>query len=196
MRRPLRWLNVILALAAAAAIFTICWVSFRPSAGADTDTATRRTTPVALGTVSRTISADAEDARQVCALGADLAYDIFGPSDPVGAELIVGGVPFTVHGVMKSKDTAGGSSANSSLIAPLSRVQRSLTGYGTLSSITLQATSSTAASAAASEATAVIAGALGIAPADATFRVTTQAPLLEASAGAAAMKPVDALRHE
>ncbi|MDR1189054.1 MAG: ABC transporter permease [Bifidobacteriaceae bacterium] len=135
--------------------------------------------PVAQGTAFGT--ADSEAARQVCVLGADLAYDLFGMDDAVGRQVMVGGVPFTVYGVMKIKDTTGGSSGNSSVVAPLARVQRSLTGYGALTSITLQAASTEVVDAAASEATAAIAEALRISPADATFRVTTQEQLLEAS---------------
>ncbi|MDR0625872.1 MAG: ABC transporter permease [Bifidobacteriaceae bacterium] len=135
--------------------------------------------PLAQGTAFQ--AADAAGARQVCVLGADLAYDLFGADDAVGRQLMVGGAPFTVYGVMKVKDTTGGSSGNSSLVAPLTRVQRSLTGYGSLSSITLQAASTAVVEAAASEATYAIAEALRIDAADATFRVTTQEQLIETS---------------
>jgi putative ABC transport system permease protein len=139
--------------------------------------------PIAQGTAFQ--AADADLARQVCVLGADLAYDLFGSDDAVGRQIMVGGVPFTVYGVMKIKDTTGGDSANSSIVAPLTRVQRSLTGYGALSTITLQAASTEVVDAASTEATNALAEALRISPTDATFRVTTQEQLLEASTEAA-----------
>jgi putative ABC transport system permease protein len=82
---------------------------------------------------------------------------------------------------MKAKDTTSGTSTNSALIAPLSRVQRSLTGYGSLSSLTLQATSTTTVDAAAAEAKAVIASQLKVSTSELSVNVTTQEELLSAT---------------
>jgi putative ABC transport system permease protein len=99
----------------------------------------------------------------------------------VGQTITIGSTPFIVYGVMHSKDTTGGSSANSGLVIPLSRAQRSLTGYGDLSSITVQAASSEVIDAAADEAEIALAEAAGVSVSESSFTVTTQSQLLEAS---------------
>jgi putative ABC transport system permease protein len=135
--------------------------------------------PVAIGTPFR--ASDDAAARKVAVIGATLAEDLFEDADPVGQTISLGAVRFTVYGVLKAKDGTSGSQANSGVIVPLSRLQRSVTGYGALSSIMLSAVSAEGVDAAAAEASAVIAGVLGVAAADASFTVTTQAQLLEAS---------------
>jgi putative ABC transport system permease protein len=134
---------------------------------------------LAQGTAFQQVDVDA--ARSVCVLGADLAEDLFEGADPVGQTINVGGTPFVVYGVMKAKDTTGGTSNNSSLVAPLSRVQRSLTGYGNLSTLTLQATSTDTVDAAAAEAESVIATQLKVSTSELSVSVTTQEQLLSAS---------------
>jgi putative ABC transport system permease protein len=135
---------------------------------------------VAQGTAFQNI--DNTLARNVCVLGADLAQTLFGTGDTaVGKTISVNDTPFVVYGVLSEKDATTGSSVNEDVIAPISRVQRSLTGYGDLSSITLQAKSQESIDNAAAEATDVIAGQMGIDAADATFTVTTQQDLLKTS---------------
>jgi putative ABC transport system permease protein len=136
-------------------------------------------TPVAQGTPFR--QADDDSARKVCVIGANLAIDLFSSADPVGQTVIIGSTPFTVYGVLKAKDATGSTQVNSGIVIPLSRAQRSLTGYGDLSTITVQAVSADAIDTASAEATTAVAEALGVAVADATFQVTTQAQLLETS---------------
>jgi putative ABC transport system permease protein len=135
--------------------------------------------PVAVGTPFRT--ADVDGARKVAVLGATLAEDLFDDADPVGQSIWLGSTQFVVYGVMHSKDTAGGTTANSGVVIPLTRAQRSLTGYGDLSSITVQAASSEVIDTAAAEARYVVADALGVSLSEASFTVTTQSQLLEAS---------------
>ncbi|MCI1650668.1 ABC transporter permease [Bifidobacterium tibiigranuli] len=134
-------------------------------------------TKLAQGTAFQTI--DNTLARNTAVIGADLAQTLFGSGDnAVGKTITVDSTPFTVYGVMAEKDTTGGSSVNEDVIVPIARAQRSLTGYGNLSSLTLQAKSTQAVNNAAAEATDIIAGQMGIQPADATFTVTTQSELL------------------
>jgi putative ABC transport system permease protein len=135
--------------------------------------------PVAVGTPFG--KADDDAARKVCVLGATLALDLFGTADPVGADVIVGSTPFTVYGVLKSKDATSGGAANSGVIIPLSRMQRSISGYGALSTIVVEATGADTIDAAAAQAKAAVAGALGVSVDEASFTVTTQAQLLAAT---------------
>jgi putative ABC transport system permease protein len=134
---------------------------------------------VAIGTEFR--DADEAGARKVAVLGATLAEDLFGDADPVGQQVTVGSTRFVVYGVMHAKDTTGDTSANSGMIVPLSRAQRSLTGYGSLSQITVQAASAAQIDQAATQAETVVATALGVSLDEASFTVTTQSQLLEAS---------------
>ena len=122
---------------------------------------------------------DLATARRVVVLGAGLAETLFGTDDPVGATLVVGSTPYLVDGVMAAKDSTGLESTNDVLIVPLSRMQQSITGYGALSSIVLQATGTDAVSAAQAEAAAVINTNLKIDAADATYRITNQSQLLQ-----------------
>ena len=121
---------------------------------------------------------DLTTARRVVVLGAGLADTLYGTADPVGTTLVIGSTPYLVNGVMAAKDSTGIESTNDVLIAPLSRMQRSITGYGNLGSIVLQATGSDTVDAAKAEASAVINAALGIDATDATYRITSQSQLL------------------
>jgi putative ABC transport system permease protein len=47
---------------------------------------------------------DVEQRRRVVFLGDKLAGDLFGVEDPIGHEVMVAGIPFTVIGVLKEKD--------------------------------------------------------------------------------------------
>src|SRR6056297_3632520 len=48
-------------------------------------------------------AADIEQSRKVLFLGDEIAVTLFGEDDPVGGEVLLNGVPFTVVGVMKPK---------------------------------------------------------------------------------------------
>ena len=65
-------------------------------------------------------------------IGQTAAEDLFG-RDPIGRRITIGGVLFTVVGVLGDKGSTGFQDANDVAIAPLSTVQQSLTGYGALS---------------------------------------------------------------
>jgi putative ABC transport system permease protein len=134
---------------------------------------------VAVGTAFQDV--DTEQARRVAVLGADLALELFEDADPVGQVVTVGTTPFTVYGVLASKDTMGSTGANSGLVIPVTRMQRSLTGYGSLSQIVVQAASEDQVDAAVAAVTTAVADQLGVAESDATFTVTTQSQLLSAS---------------
>ena len=139
--------------------------------------------PVAHGT-SFTAN-DYATARRVVVIGAQLATTLFPGTDAVGQTLIIGSTPYLVNGVMAAKDSTGFENTNTVLVAPLTRVQQSISGYGNLSSIVLQATGSGAVTAAQAEATTVINSTLKITnPTDATYSISNQSQLLTARTSA------------
>ena len=139
--------------------------------------------PVAHGT-SFTAN-DYATARRVVVIGAQLATTLFPGQDAVGKTLIIGSTPYLVNGVMAAKDSTGFENTNTVLVAPLTRVQQSISGYGNLSSIVLQATGSGTVTAAQAEATTVINSTLKITnPTDATYSISNQSQLLTARTSA------------
>lgn len=79
--------------------------------------------------------------RHVVVIGATTASDLFGTDNPIGQTIRCGGIPFTVIGVSSVKGTSGFQDGDSLVVAPLTAVQRSLTGYSNLQSIVVEAKS-------------------------------------------------------
>ncbi|NMO89115.1 ABC transporter permease [Actinomycetospora sp. TBRC 11914] len=97
--------------------------------------------------------AEVDDGRPVAVLGSTVASDVFGAGvDPVGRTVLINDSPFQVVGVLQSKGQGGGfSNADSNVLAPISTVQSTLTGYGNLNQIDVGARSSAVQTAAESE---------------------------------------------
>ncbi len=101
-------------------------------------------------------SEDVTAARKVVVLGPTTAESIFGTTDPVGKNVLLNSIQFTVIGVLQAKGSTGLQNADDVAIAPISAVQDSLAGYGSLSQIAVQATSADSVSLAQSEITAIL----------------------------------------
>lgn len=99
---------------------------------------------------------DVLNGRKVVVIGQTVDADLFGSVDPLGKQITVSGVNFTVVGVLKTKGSSGFQDADDVAIAPLPAVQQSLTGYGPLNQIVVQATSPKTVDAAQSEVTDVL----------------------------------------
>ena len=84
---------------------------------------------------------DVVQGRRVAVIGNTTATDLFGTSNPIGQEIRCGGIPFTVIGTTTVKGTTGFQDGDSLVVAPLTAVQRSLTGYNSLQSIVVEAKS-------------------------------------------------------
>ncbi|MFC6019292.1 ABC transporter permease [Plantactinospora solaniradicis] len=83
---------------------------------------------------------DVAQGRPVVVIGQTVADELFPGVEPVGKEITVNGALFTVVGVLDEKSSASGfMDANDVAIAPLTAVQQALTGYGTLTSIVVEA---------------------------------------------------------
>ncbi|WP_049566488.1 ABC transporter permease [Nonomuraea sp. SBT364] len=134
--------------------------------------------PVARGTYF--FDDDVLAARKVVVIGQTVAGELFGARDPVGEQVSVAGVPFTVVGVLKEAGSTGGQDADDVVIAPLPAVQQSLTGFGPLDSIVVQASGAAATEAAQAEVTAVLNQRHGVAAGGAAdYRILNQATLQE-----------------
>ncbi|MBB5870866.1 putative ABC transport system permease protein [Allocatelliglobosispora scoriae] len=99
---------------------------------------------------------DLEQAHRVLVLGQTTVTELFGRADPIGEQVSVGGQMFTVIGVLEKKGSSGFNDPDDTALAPLSAVQRALTGYGPVNSISIEATSADTVSAAQAEVTAIL----------------------------------------
>jgi putative ABC transport system permease protein len=124
---------------------------------------------------------DVLNARKVMVIGTTVRTDLFGTANPVGQKVYVGGVPFTVVGVLKSKGSSGFQNADDTAIAPLNTVEDTLTGYGSLNDIVVQAKSPTVVNSVQSQITSILDQRHGVTSSDADFQVLNQASLLSAT---------------
>ncbi|GAA4927157.1 putative ABC transport system permease protein [Actinomycetospora succinea] len=113
---------------------------------------------VQIGTGRAYTDADVEAGRKVILLGRTVADDLFGVgSDPVGRDVLVRGVPFDVIGTLAPAGQGQGlSNPDENVLAPITAVQGSLTGFGDLSQIVVQARSTEAQAAAESEINSIL----------------------------------------
>jgi putative ABC transport system permease protein len=127
---------------------------------------------------------DVADHTAVAVLGSDTASELFSGTDPVGQTVDVDGVPMTVIGVLDSMGSSSSSSSTTSdqddqVIVPISTAIQRLFGSTSLSSILIQATSSSTLSAAYQEADTELLALHKIATAsDADFTIASQASLV------------------
>jgi putative ABC transport system permease protein len=123
--------------------------------------------------------ADVAANRKVVLIGSTVATDLFADVDPVGAQITVGGTLFTVVGVLADKGATGFADPNDIAIAPVSAVRASLTGYGSLSEILVQAKSPERVDAAQTEITEILNTELKVTnTASEPFRILNQSQLL------------------
>lgn len=130
---------------------------------------------------------DVDAHARVAVLGASTATDLFGEgTDPVGQAVTIGGTTYQVVGVLDEVDSTGPQDSNATLVAPLTTVRDTLAGYGPLSSITVQATSSDTVTMAQNEVTAILDAVLGVSSSDqATYRVLNASQLLSTATSSA-----------
>jgi putative ABC transport system permease protein len=124
-------------------------------------------------------------AQDVVVLGSEAASDLFGTANPVGQSVLVAGIPFTVVGVLAEKGTSGLSSADNTVVAPLTTVQDELTGFGTLNDIVVLAKSATLVATVEGEITSVLDLRHHETAADADFDVLSASSLLSTASSTA-----------
>lgn len=142
------------------------------------------TTKVATG--SPFTVADVTSSARVAVIGPELATTLFPTGTALGQSISVGGSPFTVVGVLATQSSSGFTDPNLVVIAPITRIQKSFSGYGAVSTLTVEAIDSDSVSAASGEVTVMLNQLLGVTDtANEPFTVTNQSSLLATAAASA-----------
>lgn len=143
-------------------------------------------TTAALASGSSFTDADVDSAAKVAVIGATVANTLFAGESALGQTIVVDGTSFSIVGVLATQSSAGLSDDNSVVIAPITRVQRSFTGFGAVSTLTVEAIDSDAVPAAQAEVEVILNQLLGVGADDtAPFTVTDQSSLLDTQAASA-----------
>ncbi|HXA54787.1 MAG TPA: ABC transporter permease [Solirubrobacteraceae bacterium] len=100
--------------------------------------------------------ADVAHHAHVAVIGQTVVEELFPGVDPIGQTMRANGVNFEVVGVLAAKGSNGIANLDEIVAAPITTVQDSLTGYGPIDSITVQATSESSLAAAEAEVTQII----------------------------------------
>jgi putative ABC transport system permease protein len=100
--------------------------------------------------------ADVKQHRRVMVLGPTVAAALFPNADPLGQTVRVNGTGFQVVGVTAAKGSNGVQDEDDVVLAPLTAVQDTLTGYAGYSSIVVQARSAAALDGAQAEITSIL----------------------------------------
>ena len=133
-------------------------------------------------------SSDVSKHNRVVVLGPTVVTNLFGGANPVGDEIQINGVNFQVIGVTKPKGTNGLTDEDDVAFAPITAVQDTLTGYGAVNSITVQAKSQASLNAAQAEVTSILEQRHQITDtANPGFRVINQGSLLTASSSSSSV---------
>jgi putative ABC transport system permease protein len=93
---------------------------------------------------------------RVLVVGPTVVSELFGGQDPVGDTVLVNGTNYQIIGVTAPKGSNGTTNEDDVAFAPLTAVQDTLTGYGSISQIVVQAKSEPQLSAAQTEVTDVL----------------------------------------
>jgi putative ABC transport system permease protein len=96
-------------------------------------------------------AADVSQHKRVAVIGQTVAQELFAGQSAVGQNMKVNGSNFEVAGVLASKGTNGATNEDDVVMAPITTVEDSLTGYGPISSITVEGRSESSLNAAESE---------------------------------------------
>ena len=121
--------------------------------------------------------------RRVALLGTTVAEDLAGGTglSIVGKVVQFNGIEFTVLGVLAEKGSTGPQDQDDRVIAPLTAVQDTLTGYGSISSISVKATSSETVTTATSQVTAILNARHKVTSSTADFTVSSASSFLAAA---------------
>jgi putative ABC transport system permease protein len=144
-------------------------------------------TTAKVATGSTFTDADVTSAAKKAIIGQTLATELYPTESALGQTISVDGTSFTVVGILAPQSSSGLEDTNSVVIAPISRVQQSFTGFGAVSTLTVAATNSASVDAAQGELEVMLNQLLGITDtADETYTITNQSSLLATQASSAA----------
>ena len=135
-------------------------------------------------------SAQQNDHSRVLVVGPTVVSELFNGQDPVGDTVQVNGTNYQIIGVTASKGSNGTANQDDVAFAPLTAVQDTLTGYGSISQIVVQAKSEPQLSDAQTEVTDILnqldpptAGSGGTS----NFSVINQGSILQTSASSSSV---------
>jgi putative ABC transport system permease protein len=129
---------------------------------------------------------DVTSAAKVAVIGSELATTLFPTGSALGESITVDGTPLTIVGVLATQSSTGTDDPNTVVVAPITRIQRSFTGFGAVSSLLVQATSSDDVAAAEGEIGVMLNQLLAVDTEDtAPYTITNQTTLLETEAASA-----------
>jgi putative ABC transport system permease protein len=123
-------------------------------------------------------------------VGPTVVSALFGGQDPVGDNVQVNGTSYQIVGVTASKGSNGTSNQDDVAIAPLTTVQDTLTGYGSINQIVVQAKSTQTLTAAQTEITGILNQVSPPTPgssATSNFNVINQGSILQTSASSSSV---------
>ncbi len=120
----------------------------------------------------------AEELR-VAVLGATTAEDLELDATALGTDILVGGIPFRVVGILQPKGTSGGLSADDQVLVPITTAQRYFVGGSSVRSIAVSVASADAIDATKAALTAVLEERHGTYGTEADFSISDQAQLLD-----------------
>jgi putative ABC transport system permease protein len=119
---------------------------------------------------------------RVAVVGPTIVEELFPGQDAVGQTMRADGVNFTIVGVLAPKGSNGTANLDEIVIAPISAVEDTLTGYGPIDSMTVQATSQASLGDAEAQVTQILERELKVkSGAEPGFQVINQGSLLETS---------------
>ncbi len=126
-------------------------------------------------------NADETQHNRVAVIGQTVATNLFGTADPIGQNVQFNNATFQIIGLLKTKGTNGSADQDDVVIAPLTAVQDTLSGYSaSYSSIEVEATKSSKENLAEAEVTATLETTHKIAAGGSDdFRILNQASLLQ-----------------
>jgi putative ABC transport system permease protein len=156
--------------------------SYQPSSfvGSTPSYAGARSFHVAAGAMFTTH--DVTKHRRYVVLGPTVVTNLFGGRDPIGQSIRVNGSSFEVIGKTKPKGSNGVEDQDDDVIAPLTAVQDTVSGYGSISSITVQGKSAATLDAAQAQVTSILVDRHNVSdPANPGFQVINQGSVREAS---------------
>jgi putative ABC transport system permease protein len=127
--------------------------------------------------------ADYTARRRVALVGTTVAQDLVGNNVAalVGKTIQLNGHEFTVDGILAAKGTTGPVDQDDRVIAPLTSVQDTLSGYGALGSISVKATSASTVTAAESEIEDVLDARHHVTSSDRDYTVSSASSILSAA---------------
>jgi putative ABC transport system permease protein len=132
-----------------------------------------------VGTGEAFTDAEVSSSAKVAVIGQTLATTLFPSGSALGESITVDGTPFTVVGVLENQSSTGATDANSVVIAPITRIQKSFTGFGAVSTLSVEATDSDSVDAAEGEVEIMLNQLLGQTEDDESYSISNQSSLLE-----------------